>query len=222
MIPLRDENPTATTPYVTVGLIIINCLVFLYELFLGPYQTQFFLHFGVIPRELTNMTRLYAQTEASPVPVFLTPFTSMFIHGGIAHLVGNMLYLWIFGNNVEDAIGHAPFLVFYLFCGLTASLTHILTNINSNVPMVGASGAIAGVLGAYFLLFPKARVITLVILFFFIRLVRIPAMFLLGFWFLLQLLNAGASTGNVAWFAHIGGFLTGLITVRILLRKAYR
>ena len=222
MIPLRDENPTATIPYITVGLIIINCLVFFYELSLGVYQTQFFLHFGAIPHELTQMTRLYAETEASPAPLFLTPFTSMFIHGGIMHLVGNMLYLWIFGNNVEDVLGHATFLVFYLFCGLMASLAHILADMDSTVPMVGASGAIAGVLGAYFLLFPRARVITLVIIFFFIRLVRLPAVFLLGFWFLLQLLNAGTSAGNVAWFAHIGGFLTGLIIVRILLRKVYR
>lgn len=221
MIPLKDENPTFTTPYITVGIIILNCLVFLYQLSLGHGGRLFFFQYGAIPYELTHLKRISMVTAASPVPLLFTPFSAMFIHGGIFHLAGNMLYLWIFGNNVEDAVGHLTFLLFYLLCGLAASFAHVLSDVNSAVPMVGASGAIAGVLGAYFLLFPKANVITLVILIIFIRLIRIPAVLVLGFWFLLQLLQAGSRAGGVAWFAHIGGFLFGLITVRLFMKKDF-
>ena len=219
MIPFKDDNPTQTFPAVTILLIAVNVGVFIYQLFLhwtlGPRADQEFVwRMGAIPYELIRLKDVISPT---PIPLYLTPLTAMFIHGGFMHIGGNMLYLWIFGNNVEDVLGHVRFLAFYLVCGLVATLVHIVSSPNSQIPMVGASGAIAGVLGAYFIRFPGARVHVLMFLFFFIRVVRVPAVIVLGFWFLIQLMNASAASGGVgggvAWFAHIGGFIVGLIVM---------
>ncbi|MBM4128963.1 MAG: rhomboid family intramembrane serine protease, partial [Nitrospira sp.] len=158
----------------------------------------------------------------------LTIFSAMFMHGGILHLAGNMLYLWIFGNNIEDKLGHVRFLVFYIFCGIVSAYAHAITEPHSLIPMIGASGAISGILGAYLLLFPRAGVYTLIFLGFFIQIVKIPAFVVIGFWAIIQFINGLLSTGlikegGVAWFAHIGGFLTGLLTIKLWLpKKAYR
>ena len=171
---------------------------------------------GTIPFEITHGQELTPELSFS-IPLSL--FSSMFLHGGFLHLAGNMLYLWIFGDNVEDQLGHVKFFIFYIMCGLAASLLHIFTSPNSQVPMVGASGAIAGVLGAYMIRFPKARILTLIFFGFFIRVIRVPALFVLGFWFILQLLYAlpsiGSTSGGVAWFAHVGGFLAGIVLFKL-------
>jgi membrane associated rhomboid family serine protease len=216
MIPLRDDIPSYRPPVVTVALIFLNCLVYLYLLSLGDGYQPALVKWGTIPREVTRMQEL---TPELGFPILLTLFSSMFLHGGLFHLGGNMLYLWIFGDNVEDLLGHAKFLVFYILCGLAASLLHILSTPNSEVPMVGASGAIAGVLGAYMIRFPRARILTLIWFGFFIRIVAIPALFVLGFWFILQLLFAlpsiGSTSGGVAFFAHVGGFLAGMVLFKL-------
>jgi len=219
LIPIHDDNPTEITPYVTIAIIAINVIVFIYQLALGRYGNQaFVLKMGIIPYEFTHAVDIPPYASH---PLILNLFAAMFMHGGILHLLGNMLYLWIFGNNVEDAMGHVRFLIFYLLTGLLASATHIILMPNSMVPMIGASGAISGVLGAYFILFPWAKVHTLIFLFFFITVIQIPAMVVLGFWFIFQLLSLFGK-GNVAWFAHIGGFLSGMILVRFFLRKKFR
>jgi membrane associated rhomboid family serine protease len=216
VFPLKDDNPTRSTPIVTVVLLVANVLVFLYQVSLeaggapGARAGQaFVLEFGLVPCRLTGLCH---STLDLPSPI-LTIFSSMFMHGGLFHIGGNMLYLWIFGNNVEDTLGHMRYLLFYLACGVAAALAQTAIGPNSPVPMVGASGAVSGVLGAYLLLFPRAHVTTLIILGFFFRLVSIPAVFVLGFWIVVQVLNGlgtlGAS-GGVAFFAHIGGFLAGM------------
>ena len=262
MIPLRDTLRSRQFPIVTVSLIILNLLVFLYQGYLGtqasyrqdwsaertewladglepppifsPYYPQatrqivtrsmpntydigreewFQMQYSLIPGELLGGRDL---PPLIALPLRLTLLTSMFMHGSILHLLGNMLFLWIFGDNVEDAMGPARFLVFYLLCGLFAALAQIAVGPASTVPMLGASGAIAGVLAAYFMLYPRARVITLVPLFFFLRLVALPAVFFLGLWFLLQVISGAGSlgrSGGVAFFAHIGGFIAGLFLV---------
>ena len=213
MIPLRDDNPTRITPYVTVTIIAANVAVFMYQLSLpAPAVTRFVYEFGTIPAVVLGTQALPAQIVL--IPPLLSIFTSMFLHGGFMHIIGNMLYLWIFGNNVEDFLGSFRFAVFYILSGLGASLAHIIFNPNSQVPMIGASGAIAGVLGAYFILYPGARVSTLLFLFIIIRVVSIPAAYVLGFWFLMQVLNVGLG-GGVAWFAHIGGFLIGILLIKV-------
>jgi len=195
-------------------------LVYLYQSVLSPgLETRFVLQFGVIPYEITHFQYIGPITRYSPVPRFLTPLTAMFVHGGLLHLAGNMLYLWIFGNNVEDALGHGRFLFFYLVSGLAASAVHILVYPASTIPIIGASGAIAGVLGAYFLMYPHARVTTLVFVFIIIRLVKIPAGLLLGAWLVLQMISAVSNQTGVAWFAHIGGFLAGMVLLVIMLGK---
>jgi membrane associated rhomboid family serine protease len=222
-IPLKDDNPTSRVPYVTILFIALNVVVFFYQLF-SPEGLQYFVFkLGAIPYEITHFKSLPLVVMETREPLTrlsppLTLIASMFMHGGLFHLVFNMLYLWIFGNNVEDFLGPAWFVVFYLLSGLGASLTHIVFNPNSQVPMIGASGAIAGILGAYLILFPQARVLTLVFLFFFIRIIAIPAAFVLGIWFLIQVLNIGAG-GGVAWFAHIGGFLIGIALIKLITRK---
>jgi membrane associated rhomboid family serine protease len=209
-IPLKDDNPTHYFPYVTVTLIFLNCLVFLFQAF-SPSGLQFFIiKMGVIPYEITHFTSIPDIPRASPL---LSLLTSMFLHGSLFHLLGNMLYLWIFGNNIEDYLGPGRFILFYLSSGLGASMVHILFNFNSTVPVIGASGAIAGILGAYLILFPHARVLTFVFLIFIIRIIPIPAAFVLGIWFFGQLLNVGLG-GGVAWFAHIGGFLLGILLIK--------
>jgi len=225
MIPLKDDNPTRTFPFVTVGLIAANVLAFLYQLSLqatddpGALKAAqaFVFEFGLIPCRLTG-TCVAPSDFPSPI---VTIFTSMFLHGGLFHIVGNMLYLWIFGNNVEDTLGHGRFLVFYLLAGVGAALAQTAVGPTSKVPMIGASGAVSGVLGAYLILFPYASVLTLVTFGFFIRIVRIPAMIVLGFWIVVQFLNGlitfgVGERGGVAWFAHIGGFLAGLVLLALL------
>jgi len=220
MIPIKDDNPTHQVPLITIGLIMANILVFLHQLSLGRGEEVFIYRFGVIPYEITHLHNFPASIGSL--------FTSMFLHGGPLHLLGNMLYLWIFGDNVESIMGHLRFLGFYLLCGLAAAFSHILVEPNSILPMVGASGAISGVLGAYFLRFPRAKVLVLVPLFlWFIRIIRIPAFFVLGFWFLMQVMSGFMSlgisvTGGVAWFAHIGGFLAGMILVRYFEKRRFR
>ena len=222
-IPLKDDNPTSRVPFVTVLFIVLNAGVFFYQLF-SPEGLQYFVYkMGAIPYEITHFKTLSLVIMESREPLArlsppLTLIASMFMHGGIFHLVFNMLYLWIFGNNIEDFLGPARFIIFYLLSGLGASLAHILFHPNSQVPMIGASGAIAGILGAYLILYPQARVLTLVFLFFFIRIIAIPAYFVLGIWILIQVLNVGAG-GGVAWFAHIGGFLIGIALVKIFTKQ---
>jgi membrane associated rhomboid family serine protease len=226
MFPLKDDNPSHTVPFVTVGLIVANLLVFVYQFSLevgGPEGARaaqaFILEFGLVPCRLTG-----ACVGAADVPApVLTIFTSMFMHGGLFHIGGNMLYLWIFGNNVEDTMGHGRALIFYLACGVAAALAQTAVGPRSPVPMVGASGAVSGVLGAYLILFPHAHVTTLVILGFFWRLVQVPAVVVLGFWIVVQVLNGlgsfGAS-GGVAFFAHIGGFVAGIVLLFVLRPRA--
>ncbi|MBM4042533.1 MAG: rhomboid family intramembrane serine protease [Planctomycetes bacterium] len=226
MFPYRDHNPSGTAPVVTVTLIALNCIAFVVELQQGEGLGDFLKGYGLRPARVFAGAAPEAvplavpwrpeQRQVHSVPVWLTFFTSMFLHGGWMHLLGNMWYLWIFGDNVEDRMGHIKFLVFYLLCGLAAAGAQLAANSGSNVPMVGASGAIAGVLGAYLLAFPYARVSTLIFLGFFITVVQLPAFILLGFWFLLQFFSGMesmtlAETGGVAWWAHVGGFVAGML-----------
>ena len=218
MIPLKDSNPTERFPIITVVFIALNIIVFLYQISLDDDAIGTFVAaFSLVPSRL-----FYAGTVLpGPIPVGITIFTSQFLHGGLLHLCGNMLYLWIFGNNVEDAMGRFRFIVFYLLCGAIASLAHAFMNDRSIIPMIGASGAISGVLGAYVLLYPKARVLTLFTLGFFVRMIEVPAMMVLGFWFVFQFLNAlvAQEAGGVAWYAHIGGFLAGMALIIVFKRS---
>ena len=211
MFPLKDDIPTDKPPIVTIALIVINALIFFYQISLGEDFQYLIVKLGAIPYEITHQSEI---TQEAPFPVNMTLLTAMFLHGGWFHIIGNMLYLWIFGNNIEDKLGHFKFIIFYLLSGVIASLVFVVTSPNSTIPMVGASGAIAGVLGAYLLKFPHARILTLIFLGFFVRIVRIPAVYVLGFWFIIQLIYAlpsiGSNTGGVAWFAHIGGFVAGM------------
>ncbi len=217
MIPLKDDIPSYKAPIVTIGLISLNCLIYFYLAWWGEQFQLAVIKWGAIPFEVTHGQELTPDLAFS-IPLSL--FSSMFMHGGFFHLAGNMLYLWIFGDNVEDKLGHLKFFIFYILCGLAATLTHILTTPNSQIPMVGASGAIAGVLGAYMIRFPNDRILTMIFFGFFIRIVRIPALFVLGFWFILQLLyglpSLGSVGGGVAWFAHVGGFLAGIFLFKFL------
>ena len=232
MIPLRDENPTRIVPYVTWLLVGLNVLVYLLEISGGLIETRYGLRGGLagwtmIPAEVTTGRDL-AINGYTLQPAWLTVFTAMFLHGGFLHLAGNMLFLIIFGNNIEEALGRVRYLLFYLVCGVIAAGTQILYSPLSPVPTLGASGAIAGVLGAYLILFPHARVNSLVFLGFFITTVRLPAYLLLGFWIVSQFFSqwthalaaAGAETGGVAYLAHIGGFVAGMILVKLLGVKA--
>jgi membrane associated rhomboid family serine protease len=223
VVPLRDDIPTRITPYVTYGLIVANILVFIYQLTLSPPQLeQFFQTWAIVPRDLTASF----QGNGSPVMEWATLITSQFLHGGFLHIAGNMLYLWIFGNNVEDCLGHAKFLFFYLLCGVLAGLTQWFFSMDSAIPSLGASGAIAGVMGAYIIKYPGARILTLVPLGIILFPFRIPAVFFLGFWFLMQALygvaslsapaNIGMEGGGIAYWAHAGGFVFGAILGPIL------
>ncbi len=216
-IPLRDENPTSRFPLVTVVLIAVNVVVFLTQAATPHGLDLAALRFGAVPYAITHFRSL---PEAAAVPPLLTLLTSMFLHGSLFHLLGNMLYLWIFGNNIEDRLGPVRFSLFYVVCGIAAALTHILFEPGSRIPMIGASGAIAGVLGAYAVVFPRARVKTFIFLIFYIDVVAIPAAIVLGLWFLLQILNVGMG-GGVAWFAHIGGFLAGILLIRLALGRGF-
>src|SRR6478735_1496488 len=205
MIPLRDVIPSRTTPYITITIILLNGLAWLFELSL-PHETlnAFLTVYGVVPAYFAPATLI----------------TSMFLHGSWSHVLGNMWYLWIFGDNVEDRVGHGRFIVFYLLCGIVAALGQVFADPNSTLPTIGASGAIAGVMGAYFVLYPQSRVLTLIPWIIFWEIVELPAIFLLGFWFLMQLFSAGAiaatangQQGGVAFMAHVAGFLMGILGV---------
>lgn len=218
MFPFKDSIPTERFPVVTIVLIIINSLVFLHEVSLGAGIDAFLYEYGMIPFEITHGVSLVPRE----FPVYLTLVTSMFLHAGWLHVGGNMLFLWIFGNNVEDSMGRLRFVAFYLTCGLAAGMAQIVIDPNSQVVTVGASGAIAGVLGAYAILYPRARVTTLVFLGFFITFIELPALVVLVFWFIIQLFSGSisiygekAAGGGVAYFAHIGGFLTGLLLIKL-------
>ncbi len=218
MIPLRDTVRSSTIPYVNYAIIAANVVVFLFELSLGRYLENFIFQFGVVP------ARFVEAFQARDISVFavLPFFSSMFLHGGWWHLIGNMLFLYIFGDNVEDRFGHGRYLIFYIVSGIAAALTQVVINPSSGVPMVGASGAIAGVLGAYVLLYPKAKVVTLIPIFFFFQIIELPAYIFLGLWFLLQFfsgymsLGVGGDAGGIAWWAHIGGFTCGVLLMPLL------
>jgi membrane associated rhomboid family serine protease len=219
LIPIRDTIPRQTTPYVVYSLIGLNVWAFFkVNLGLPPGYLQSFFHvYGMVPARYSDPAIARA-LAGNPYLPFLT---SMFLHGGLMHLLGNMWSLWIFGDNVEDWLGHGRFALFYLFCGVVSGLMHLFTNWGSELPTIGASGAIAGVMGAYFLLYPKARVVTLIPIFIFIQFVELPAYIFLGFWFLMQFLSGTASlgagsAGGIAWWAHIGGFLAGAAVVFVL------
>jgi membrane associated rhomboid family serine protease len=211
MIPLRDVIPSRTVPYITVTIIVLNALAWFFELTLPRDVLPLFLQvYGVVPAEVHPATLI----------------TSMFLHGSWSHVLGNMWYLWIFGDNVEDRLGHGRFIVFYLGCGIAAALGQVFIDPQSTLPTIGASGAIAGVMGAYFILYPRSRVLTLVPLIIIWEIIELPAIVLLGFWFLLQLFDAGAvavtstsSSGGVAFAAHVAGFLVGMIGVFVFRRR---
>lgn len=214
MFPLRDVIPSQTTPFVTVALIAINAVAWFFEISMPREQLSDFLReFGVVPAAFVPSTLI----------------TSMFLHGGWSHVIGNMWFLWIFGDNVEDRMGHFRYIVFYLLCGVTAAIGQILIDPSSTVPTIGASGAIAGVMGAYLVLYPKSRVLTLVTLIIFWEIIELPAVMLLGVWFLMQLVNAGAvaatagtTSGGVAFMAHVAGFAMGALAVFVFKRKEPR
>jgi membrane associated rhomboid family serine protease len=226
MIPIRDRNPSGTFPVVTLVLIVLNALVFVFELGFGREGVaDLFMTLGVRPFR----ARLALEGQVGQGVLFgISLFTSMFLHGGWLHLIGNMWYLWIFGDNVEDRLGHGRFVAFYLLCGIAAALAHTVFNFGSKIPTVGASGAIAGVLGAYLITFPRARVVTLVPIFYFVTFVELPAVIVLGAWFFIQLLNqslALAAPGafqGVAWMAHIGGFVAGIGLMKIMAKRRTR
>jgi membrane associated rhomboid family serine protease len=208
MFPLRDDRPTFTPPVVTTLLIVACALVFFFELSLDEYSRDYFItRYGLVPAHLRPVTLV----------------TSMFLHGGWAHIIGNMLFLWAFGKSLEDAMGHSKFLAFYMICGVVAGIAHVLLNRYTTLPTVGASGAIAGVMGAYLVKFPRAKIHTLVFLFFFVTMADIPAAFILVYWFITQLFSEYGSitqtqvvNGGVAYAAHIGGFVSGMILVQLM------
>jgi membrane associated rhomboid family serine protease len=225
MVPLKDENPVRITPYVTYSLIAINIVVFIYELNLNPNQLEAFFHFfAIVPSELT--TNLGGVAINQPVPEIATLITSQFLHASILHIAFNMLFLYIFGNNIEEQLGRVKYLCFYLACGTLAGLSQWFFSATSDVPSLGASGAIAGVMGAYILKFPQARIVTVLPLGFFFPLFRVPAIYFLGFWFLEQAFNGiasleapasvGMQNGGVAYWAHAGGFVFGAILGPVL------
>ncbi len=214
MFPIHDDNPTRITPYVTYALLSACVLVFFWQVSLGDAAQQAVYSFGVIPSVLFATRSLPVELEI--LPAWLTIFSSMFLHGGWMHLIGNMLYLWVFGNNVEDAMGHKRFILFYLSCGMLAALTQAVLNPDSEIPMIGASGAISGVLGAYVLLHPYARILVVIPIGILIYTPWIAAYWVLGFWFVLQLINSlisASDTGGVAYGAHLGGFVAGMLLI---------
>ncbi len=219
MFPYKDDNPTYSFPFVTIALIAMNVLMFLYQAFSPEGFRGFIFAYGAVPAHLLSM-----ETH-QPLHPAATVFTAMFMHAGPAHLAGNMLYLWIFGDNIEDRLGHFRFLGFYLLGGVMAAYAHALSAPYSTIPMVGASGAVAAVLGAYVLLFPRATVYTIIFLGFFVQIVRLPALIVIGFWAIIQFVSGlvdksmVADGGGVAWFAHIGGFLFGLVVIKFIAPK---
>lgn len=214
MIPYKDDNPINIFPVSTILIISLNMLVFIMQLLSGEDGRSLVYSYGAIPQNITGFQ------SSQPIPAYLTILTSMFMHGGVFHIAWNMLYFWIFGNNIEERLGHIKFILFYLFCGIIAALSHILLSPDSSVPMIGASGAVSGMLGAYILLFPMAQVRTIVLLGFYITIVKIPALIVIGFWAIIQVVSALLSQGNaaqggIAFFAHVGGFIAGLFTIKL-------
>jgi membrane associated rhomboid family serine protease len=224
MIPLRDDNPSTLKPIITITLIVMCVVVFLWEFLQGPRGSALIGYsLGLVPSVLFGYDQL--PPDLSVVPPTATILTSMFLHGGWMHLIGNMLYLWIFGDNVEDSMGHTRFIIFYLLCGVAAALAQALPEPHSQIPMVGASGAISGVLGAYLLLYPHARVLVLIPLGFILQTARLPASIVLILWFALQLLSnlmAKPGSGGVAFRAHIGGFVAGMLLVWVFKKRGVR
>ncbi len=222
MIPLRDSTPSGTIPVVTTILIALNCLVWLYEVSLGQHAQRFVAEYGLTPLHFVKFYGLPGGfTDNALIPLF----ASIFMHGGWLHVIGNMWFFWIFGDNVEDRLGHFKYLVFYLLCGIGASLIHVMFNAGSSVPTIGASGAISGVLGAYLISYPNARVTTLLIIIVFIRIVEIPAFLFLIIWFVFQYVSgtselaAHHDTGGVAYWAHMGGFVVGIVLLWLFPKK---
>jgi membrane associated rhomboid family serine protease len=217
MIPLKDDNPTRTFPIINYALILINVVVFVYQATLPPHAYKaFVMANATVPMRIPEFLAGYLGFKMAFYPMF----TSMFLHGGLMHLLGNMLFLYVFGDNVEDYFGHLAYLIFYLFCGVGSGFVHVLFNWHSSLPAIGASGAISGVMGAYAVLYPRANVLML----FFIFLIPIPAVFVLGYWFVLQFLEGvgglgAANTGGVAFWAHIGGFVIGLVIAWMVKKK---
>ena len=218
MIPLKDDNPTSSKPIVTYFLIGLCVLIFLIQQGFQSYKTgQLFYSYGLIPSVLMGHNQL--PMDLYVVPGYVTIFTSMFMHGGFMHLIGNMLYMWIFADNIEDNLGHTKFLIFYLLAGIGAAMTQVLMDTHSQIPMVGASGAIGGILGAYLINHPNARVLVLIPFGFFSQLIKIRALYVLGFWFILQFISSG---GGIAYAAHIGGFVSGMILILFFNKKRKR
>ena len=218
MIPLKDDNPTSGRPVVTYFLIGLCVVIFLIQLGSQSYKTgELFYSYGLIPSVLMGHNNLPMDLYA--VPASITIFTSMFMHGGFMHIIGNMLYMWIFADNIEDDLGHTKFIIFYLLSGIGAAMTQVLVDTHSQIPMVGASGAIGGVLGAYLINHPKAKVLVLIPFGFFSQLIKIRALYVLGFWFILQFISSG---GGVAYAAHIGGFVSGMILILFFNKKIKR
>lgn len=215
LIPFKDDNPTSRPPVLTIALIAFNIAVFIIQTLYPGDLRQTAYAYGAIPHYLLTFEAV------QPIHPVMTIFTSMFMHGGLLHLITNMLYLWIFGNNIEDRLGYVKFILFYTLCGIGAAYSHALAAPSSMVPMIGASGAVSGVLGAYLILYPQAKVHTLIFLGFFIQVVRLPAVIVIGFWIIIQFINGViskgiASQGGVAWFAHIGGFVLGVVLIKIM------
>lgn len=215
MIPIRDTIRSQNFPVVNFLLIGANVIAFLWQLSLGPALEKALFTYGIVPVRYSDSS---LAAHFSAVQQILPFFTSMFLHGGLFHILGNMWFLYIFGDNVEDRLGHLRYLSFYLLCGLMAGVAHLLTNWESRVPTIGASGAIAGVMGAYFVTYPRARIVTLIPFFFLFQFAELPAFIFLGLWFLMQLVSAGLSNGGVggiAWWAHVGGFVCGIILLKL-------
>ncbi|SMO77861.1 Membrane associated serine protease, rhomboid family [Balnearium lithotrophicum] len=222
MIPIKDFNPSRSTPVVTILIIVACSIVFLYEILLPPNIREVFIRmFAVVPFEVMHGVDI-------PPPDPLTPYGNLisyqYLHGGFLHIFGNMLFLWVFGDNVEDRLGKLKYFIFYTLCGISAAIIQSLVYPNSNIPLIGASGAISGVLGAYAVMFPRAQILTLIFIFFFIDVIVLPASLWIGIWFLMQFMSAlisvnHLSMGGVAWFAHIGGFITGIVLVKMLYRR---
>jgi len=222
LIPLKDDNPTYRTPIVTYSIIAICVIIFILEITSSSYNNgQLFYSYGLIPAVFTGQATL--PNEIAGLPTEITLISSMFMHGGFMHLIGNMLYMWIFADNIEDEIGPIRFLIFYLLAGMAAALTQVYLNTSSTIPMIGASGAIGGVLGAYIVNHPKAKVLVLIPFGFFSQIIKIPALYVLGFWFVLQFINSSLSSstgGGVAYGAHIGGFIFGVIAILFFNKKS--
>lgn len=210
MIPLRDDIPSRTFPFVTLALILANAAVFVYQAGLGPERQHELLEAAAAVPE-----NIFAGGGAPGLPPYLRLATSLFLHGGLMHIAGNMLFLWIFGDNVEDRMGHLPFAFFYLACGIAAALTHVWHNPDSSIPLIGASGAVSGILGAYILLFPGARIQVLIVLIIFITTIKVPALVFIGGWAALQFINLSRGSPQIAWYAHIGGFVAGAVITGI-------